>query len=808
MEQLEQSYVAGEMKAIFFDNPSNFYKVILVQIEECNFKTEKDEIVVTGNFGEITTDTHYRFVGNVVNHPRYGTQFQAISYEREKPTGKNGMIGYLSSERFPGIGKRTAEKIVEHFGEDTIDAILENPDSLGEISGLTKQKQKLIYDILQQSQGTEKTLIELANYGFSNNIAATIINAYKADTLKIIRENPYQLIEDIDGLGFRTADRLAEDLGFPADDSNRIKGAILSTINELCLSNGDTYVDSEELMNRTIQLLESSRRFLIEDAQLIEALVEMVQEMKIIEDDKRFALPSLYFSEEGIASSLDKLLNKNSNIDYPGMELKDEIKKMQKKLGITYDSVQSRAIEEALTHAFFILTGGPGTGKTTVLNGIVKLFCELNDLPDNPLEFRDGIYPIIMAAPTGRAAKRMNEMTGIPSSTIHRLLGLTGQENQNDEVYTAELEGKLLIIDEASMIDTWLLNRLLKSIPFGMQVIIVGDKDQLPSVGPGQVLHDLLASKVIPHIELEQIYRQADGSSIIPLAHDIKNGLLPGDFKNNQPDRSFFPCQAAQIEPLIRIVVEKAKARGFTSKDIQILAPMYKGPAGINALNTMMQEILNPNEGKKRREVKQFDFVYRVGDKVLQLVNQPELNVFNGDIGEITSIQFAKETEDKVDEITILFDATEVTYQKTDWNKFTLAYCCSIHKSQGSEFNMVILPMVKQYGRMLRRNLLYTAITRSKSKLILCGDEAAFAYATENAGDLRRTMLVEKLLRNKNKEKIVFTIDKQENTQPAPSIKEKMANNFILTIDMIKEREVDPMIGMEGVTPEHFMKKK
>lgn len=800
MELNEQPYVAGEMKAIFFENPSNFYKVILLEIEECNFKTEKDEIVITGNFGEITTDTHYRFVGNVINHPRYGTQFQAISYEREKPTGKNGLIGYLSSDRFPGIGKRTAEKIVEHFGENTIDAILDDPDSLAAISGLTKQKQELIHDVLQQSQGTEKTLIELANYGFSNNMAATIMNFYKTETLKTIRENPYQLVEDIEGMGFRTADRLAEDLGFPADDKNRIKGALLATVNELCLSNGDTYVESEELMTRALQLLESSRRFIIEDSQLIEALVEMVQDMKIIEDQKRFALPSLYFSEEGIAGSLDRLLNKKQAIEYPGVDLEKEIHKMQKELGITYDAVQAHAITQAISSAFFILTGGPGTGKTTVLNGIVKLFCELNGLPANPLEYHEGIFPIIMAAPTGRAAKRMNEMTGIQSSTIHRLLGLTGQENPNEDVYTAELEGKLLIIDEASMIDTWLLHRLLKSIPPGMQVIIVGDKDQLPSVGPGQVLHDLLASAVIPQIELEQIYRQAGGSSIIPLAHDIKNGKLPADFNINQSDRSYFPCQAAQIEPLIRIVVEKAKAKGFTSKDIQILAPMYKGPAGINALNTMMQEILNPNTDNKRREVKHFDFVYRVGDKVLQLVNQPELNVFNGDIGEITSIQFAKETEDKVDEITVLFDATEVTYKKMDWNKFTLAYCCSIHKAQGSEFNMVILPMVKQYGRMLRRNLLYTAITRSKNKLILCGDEGAFRFATENAGDLRRTMLVEKLLRNSESDKIIFTVDEPKAVEPSKP------KNFTLSIDMVLGQEINPMIGMEGVTPYQFMK--
>lgn len=797
MEETSQPYITGEIKAIFYENPSNFYKVVLISLEENNFELENDEIVVTGTFGEMTTDTRYRFFGSVVNHPRYGVQFQAISYEREKPTGKSGLIAYLSGERFPGIGKRTAEKIVEHLGLDSIDAILENPASLEGVKGLNDKKRALIYDVIQQTQGTEKTIIELVNYGFSNNMAAAIINVYKGDTLKIIKENPYQLIEDVEGLGFQTADRLAEELAIPADDKNRIKGALLATINDICLANGDTYVASNELMTYSLQMLETSRRFIIEDTLLIEALVELVEEMRIIEDERRFALPSLYFSEEGIAANLDQLLNKRQEVTYPETDIKKELKTIQKNLEIVYDAIQVDAIVRAISNRFFILTGGPGTGKTTVLKGIVQLFSALNDLPLDSNEFTDGIYPIIMAAPTGRAAKRMNEMTGIPSSTIHRLLGLTGQENPNEEMYTAELEGKLLIIDEASMVDTWLMHRLLKSVPAGMQVILVGDKDQLPSVGPGQVLNDLLESKAIPHIELSQIYRQADDSSIIPLAHDIKNGRLPDDFKSNQPDRSFFSCQAAQIEPLVRVVVEKAKAKGFTAKDIQILAPMYKGPAGINALNVMMQEIMNPNPDKKRREVKHFDFVYRVGDKVLQLVNQPELNVFNGDMGEITSIQLAKETADKVDEVTILFDTTEVTYQKKDWNKFTLSYCCSIHKAQGSEFDMVILPMVRQYGRMLRRNLLYTAITRSKNKLILCGEEASFAFATENTGDIRKTMLVEKIVRFNQREKQVYL-------EPKPP--EKIKESYILTHAMIINQEVDPMIGMTDLGPKEFMK--
>ena len=819
----DEFYILGEMKAIFYENSSNFYKVLLIEVEENNFSFEKDEIVVTGNFGEITVDTEYRFTGTVVDHPKYGKQFQSVRYEREKPAGKNGIISFLSGDKFPGIGKKTAERIVEHLGEEAIDLIIKDSTSLKSIPGLNPKKRSMIHEVLIQTQGTEKIIIELANFGFTNNQAAAILHFYKSKTLEILKENPYQLIEDIEGIGFKRADRWAEEMNVPPDDKNRIKGAILASLQEISLSNGDTYVGSDELLDKALQVLESSRRFVIHDDLLIESLMELIQDIRIIEDSSRFSLPSLYFSEEGIASNMDRLLKKDSNIRYPGVDLEKELQKTQKELGIRYDEIQSNAIKEALTTSLFILTGGPGTGKTTVLNGIVRLYCELNDVPVDYREYEKEIYPIIMAAPTGRAAKRMNETTGLPSSTIHRLLGLTGQENQNEEVYTQELEGKLLIIDEASMVDTWLMNRLLKSVPVGMQIILVGDKDQLPSVGPGQVLFDLLNSKVIPHIELSQIYRQSDGSSIIPLAHDIKNGTIPSDFLKNQSDRSFFSCRAAQIEPLIRTVVEKAKAKGYTSKDIQVLAPMYKGAAGIDALNEMMQEILNPNLNKKRREVTYFDHVYRVGDKVLQLVNHAELNVFNGDMGEITGIHFAKETEDKVDEMTILFDKVEVTYKKNEWNKFSLAYCCSIHKAQGSEFSMVILPMVRQYGRMLKRNLLYTAITRSKDKLILCGEEEAFAFAAENTGDLRKTMLVEKLIRNSEsssiysekepsvslKQKKTISQRKPKNETEQTSTEKTRAgktSRYTLTMEMIQESQLDPMIGMEDISPQHFVR--
>ncbi|EQC78573.1 RecD-like DNA helicase YrrC [Enterococcus sp. HSIEG1] len=551
------------------------------------------------------------------------------------------------------------------------------------------------------------------------------------------------------------------------------------------------------------------------------------------------------------------IISSQKEINYPKKTVEKTLRKIEKRLGIVYGSSQEEAIKEAIHSPLFILTGGPGTGKTTVINGIVQLFAELNDLDLDPAKYTEEMFPILLAAPTGRAAKRMNETTGLPSGTIHRLLGLNGRE-KTPSVAAKELEGGLLIVDEMSMVDTWLANTLFKSIPTNMQVIFVGDKDQLPSVGPGQVLHDLLEIEQIPKQELTEIYRQGDGSSIIPLAHAIKNGQLPADFTQNQRDRSFFACDAYKIEPLIAQIVQRAKAKGFTPQDIQVLAPMYRGAAGIDALNKMMQEIFNPNDGTKK-EVTWNETVYRIGDKVLQLVNSPEDNVFNGDMGQIVGIIPAKQSEDKVDELVIQFDATEVTYKRNEWNKITLSYCCSIHKAQGSEFKMVIMPMVHQYQRMLQRNLLYTAVTRSKELLILLGEPQAYQTCVTHESATRLTTLQERIngsdemtplqrqrlaqfeeaddpfsesnsqtTATMKSEKKTDTarepmsskqsVQKQEldlfATTPSESIiEETLPEGTIskeplsreLTIEMVQKNVVDPMIGMENLSPYDFL---
>ncbi|MBF8807432.1 MAG: ATP-dependent RecD-like DNA helicase [Enterococcus lacertideformus] len=859
MQPEEIPYFVGTVAAIFFQNPSNFYKVLLVRVNETTADYREKEIVVTGSFGEIQENELYRFYGELVDHPKYGRQLKVERYEQEKPTTLNGIVGYLSSEKFPGIGKKTAEKIVEQLGEEAIEKIIETPTVLKDIAGLNQAKRDMIIETIRLNHGMDQVILGLNRYGFGSQLSFSIYQTYKNEALDIIQKNPYQLVEDIDGIGFKRADNLAEQLGIEADSPRRIRAAVLHQIFQQAVQTGDTYVLAETLLQQTIKILETSRPIEIQPDQVATVIIQLVEEGKIQQEETNLYENSLYFSEWGIGNSIQRLLSRKKEIKYEEKEVKKNIRRIEKVFGIQYGESQEKALSEAVRSPLFILTGGPGTGKTTVINGIVNLFAELNGLELDPAKYTQEIFPILLAAPTGRAAKRMNETTGLPASTIHRLLGLNGREKATS-ISTKELEGGLLIIDEMSMVDTWLANTLFKAIPTNMQVILVGDKDQLPSVGPGQVLHDLLEIEQIPKVELNQIYRQGDGSSIIPLAHEIKAGNLPKDFTKNQKDRSFFRSDAYSIEPLIAKIVEKAKNKGFNAQDIQVLAPMYRGAAGIDALNKMMQTIFNPG-GAGRKEVHWNDTIYRIGDKVLQLVNTPELNVFNGDMGVITGIILAKDSEDKVDELVIQFDANEVTYKRNEWNKITLSYCCSIHKSQGSEFKMVILPMVHQYQRMLQRNLLYTAVTRSKELLILLGEEQAYATCVANESASRRTTLKKRIeendsmslvtrtklvayedslvgndpfeegtyttagetknskkttkSKNRDKENLekpsekevddLFTLATEENTEKEKlkplsveeTLTEQIPKNYILTTEAIEKKWIDPMIGME-----------
>ena len=824
----EKNYIVGQVVTTFYENATNFYKVLLVNVKDTNTPYMAQEIVVTGTFGQIQEDEIYRFFGDIVNHPRYGEQLKVDSYQQDKPTSQTGMIQYLSSDKFPGIGKKIAENIVTELGSDAIDKIIENPDCLLGIKGLNDKKIATLVETIKENYGMEQIIVGLNQYGFGNQLAFSIYQFYKEETLSIINENPYRLVEDIEGVGFKKADALAEKIGISADSSQRIRAALVHELFQSCLNTGNTYMEARQLLEVSLTTLESSRPVEIPPSAVADEVIRLSEEGVIIQEGTKLYEKSLYFSEVGITTSIKRLLKRKKEIKYPEKEINQGIKEIEKLFNISYGESQTQAIKEAVTSPFFILTGGPGTGKTTVVNGIVTLFAELNGLSLNLEDYTQDVFPILLAAPTGRAAKRMNEMTGLPASTIHRLLGLTGREKEVLEE-AKELEGGLLIVDEMSMVDTWLANTLLKSIPNNMQVIFVGDKDQLPSVGPGQVLTDLLGVEEIPKRELTDIYRQEDGSTIISLAHSIKNGKLPDDLTVNQKDRSFIACSVNQIESVVEQVVLRAKDKGFSSQNVQVLAPMYRGKAGIDQLNQMMQGILNGNDDGTRKEVKWLDKVYRIGDKVLHLVNSPEFNVFNGDMGEIVGITFAKDTDDKIDEMTLLFDETEVTYKRQEWNKFTLAYACSIHKSQGSEFQMVILPLVKQYGRMLQRKLIYTAVTRSRDLLILMGEKEAFRLAIESEMIPRQTTLKTRLvedeftLKRQEESMVLYEEEKTElvkeelTTQPSEIEKKEEVitlfddevqeelTNYELSPQLVINMSIDPMIGMGKTTPYDFL---
>lgn len=425
----------------------------------------------------------------------------------------------------------------------------------------------------------------------------------------------------------------------------------------------------------------------------------------------------------------------------------------------------------------------------------MEVFSELHGLSLDPAEYakKKEAFPIILAAPTGRAAKRMSESTELPAMTIHRLLGFTGQ--QKEEETDREIEGKLVIIDEMSMVDTWLGHQLLKALPKDVQILFVGDQDQLPSVGPGQVLKDMLESNVIPVVELTEIYRQSAGSTIIEMAHMIKRSEWSTNIVGKTSDRSFIAASADRILDAVHQIIDNAISKGHSIKDIQVLAPMYKGPAGIDGLNKMIQKMVNP-PSSKRKEVTFGDVVYRIGDKVLQLVNQPESNVFNGDMGEVISIIKANETVDKKELLVVSYDGIEVTYERKDLNQITLSYCCSIHKSQGSEFPIVIMPIVRAHRKMLKRNLLYTGITRAQKFLILCGEPEEFKAGILRADELaRQTTLQERL--NAYGEPHTATDEDSEETLEVEQ--EEVEKNYELTTDNILA--IDPMIGMAGITP-------
>ncbi|MBO9130458.1 ATP-dependent RecD-like DNA helicase [Bacillus sp. 165] len=759
----QQKYIKAQALHTIFHNEENLYSVVRMKIIETNENHNEKEIIVTGHFPRIHEEEVFTLYGCFKDHPRYGVQYHIESFKKEMPQTKNGLIQYLSSNLFQGIGKKTAEKIVNELGEEAISKIMDDASVLSGI--VNKEKATEIYQTIIEHQGLEKVMSFLSGYGFGTRLSIKIYQTYREQTLEVIRTNPYQLIEDVDGIGFGRADEIGKAFGISGNHSDRIRAGCLYTLEHVSLQEGHVYFEKNLLLSQTMSLL-NNQETKVTDDDILQEIVSLAQDEKVVIEEERIYLASLYYGEKGVVSSLHRLLNREEEIEeFPESEFLLTLGNIEESLQVQYAPLQKEAIQTAIHHPVMVLTGGPGTGKTTVIKGIVEMYAALHGISLDPKDYGEKKpFPILLAAPTGRAAKRMSESTGLPACTIHRLLGYTQEGSfQRDE--HDPIQGKLLIVDEFSMVDIWLANQLFKALPSTIQVIIVGDEDQLPSVGPGQVLKDLLSSGLLPTVRLTEIYRQADGSSIVQLAHAIKNGEVPQDISKQQGDRSFLQCSNAQVVEVVKQVCTNAQAKGFTARDIQVLAPMYRGPAGINVLNSSLQEVFNPNVNKKR-ELHHGEVIYRVGDKVLQLVNQPESQVFNGDIGEIVSVFYAKENVEQQDMMVISFDGIEVTYTKSDFNQITHAYCCSIHKSQGSEFPIVILPVVKSYYRMLRRNLIYTAITRSKRFLILCGEPEAFQYGINKKSDNERQTSLCQKLQERFEEMPSLEEDEMENISP------------------------------------------
>ena len=791
-EERGMSVLTGKVNRVIFAAPDSFYKVVAVAVTDTDFEWDDDELTVVGDMPTVQQGATYQFSGELVAHPKYGQQFRTQTVTATAPTNEAGVIDYLAGEDFPGIGRKTAARIVKILGADAVNVLMADPEQVDRLGLSTKQRETLM-KTLRRNNGAEQAVIELNNYGFSGRLASKIYDHFREKTMDILHDDPYRIAIEVPDVSFRRIDSLAVQLGIAPDDPSRLRGALFNQLG-LAAAGGDTYVDDRQLSTTTQQLLEG----VVEGPELVAQLQELIKAEHVVLDKQgRVFIRQLYDAEVEIAAQFNRLLDQHPQ-KVPAIDQK--LVRVERHLEIEYSDDQRAAIKEAIQHQCFILTGGPGTGKTTIINGYLTLFALLHDLDPDDLAAKPGHpSPVLLAAPTGRAAKRLSEATHLHACTIHHLLGITGRGNRLPEE-VEELSGALLIIDETSMVDTELMRLLVKSIPNNMQVLFVGDKDQLPSVGPGQVFNDLLANKAIPRAELHKIFRQRAGSAIVTLAHEIQAGRLPADLLSKQQDRSFTVCSANQVTPLILQVVKIALQKGIAADDIQVLAPMYRGPAGITAINRALQEMLNPQHpGQKSVAVN--DQELRIGDRVLYQVNNPDKEIYNGDIGTIVSLTPANAKKKQPATMTINFDGREVELGREDWYHLQLAYCMSIHKAQGSEFPVVIMPLVQQFHRMLARNLLYTGITRAKQKLILLGEPQAFQESVANPGLDRLTALPDRLrayLQGEEPEQGFSSADEQKEHEED----KQTGETFTLTAALIANETIDPMIGMEGVTPQ------
>ena len=717
------------VERITYQNPENGYSVLKVRV-----KGYDDLVAVVGNLLDANVGSVLSVEGDWKVDSRYGRQFAAQKWEETLPATVYGMEKYLGSGLIKGVGPKFAKLIVQKYGTDTFEVIEENVQALKEIPGIGPRRVRMIAESWARQKEVKNVMVFLQEHGVSTAFAARIYGQYGNESIARMRENPFQLADDIWGIGFRTADCIGEKLGFGKESYVRLRSGVMYTLSELA-DQGHVYATREQLTQRAAALLEA------EEPSIVMTLDQMLKDKDLIREDQvreedAVYLPPFYYAEIGVAGRLRRLASEpagdrlwirllEARRKSGNDNLSVDVGRIEQAVHMTYDQVQADAIRKAALAKVMILTGGPGTGKTTTTQGIIAAY-------------RAYGLEVLLAAPTGRAARRMSEATGLEARTIHRLLECKPPEGyqKNGE---NPLKGDVLIVDECSMIDIVLMNALLKAVPDSMRLVLVGDTDQLPSVGAGNVLRDVIESGAFPVVRLTRIFRQALESRIIRNAHRINAGQLP-DISNGRDTDFFFlsreePEQA--VAEIVDLVKRKLPARyGVSSSVIQVLTPMQRGAAGATSLNLALQEALNPaGEGLRRS-----GFVYRQGDRVMQVKNNYDKEVFNGDIGRIETVNPGERTL-KVD-----FEGRLVEYDQTELDELVHAYAATIHKAQGSEYQIVVMPILMSHYVMLQRNLVYTGITRAKKILVMVGTKKALAYAVQNVTVTgRNSMLKERL---------------------------------------------------------------
>ncbi len=736
-----KSYIKGKYKKAIFTSDKGYF-IGLFHLDETDNDVLSDfidkTITFTGYFHELNEGDTYIFHGEEIDHPRYGLQFNVSEYEKVKPEDKDGVIEFLSSSLFPKVGKKLATSIVEILGDKCLDKILEDKSILNLVPKITTKKIDLIYDNLIKYDESHQVIVYLTELGFNMKDSLEIYNKYKKDTLSIINDNIYRLIDDELDISFLKIDEVGRKLNIDRLDDNRIEALIIYLMKSMVFKSGDTYLNYQDIYDGLCKYLNLG----FDEIKFDDYLNKLNAKHKVCIEGRKYYLKEMFDAENNIVEKIRVLLSlpksKYKNID-------SLIEEHEKMYGITYNKLQKDAIKSSLEENVLIITGGPGTGKTTIVKEIIELYRLLNKLSGDDMN-----KELQLLTPTGRASKRLSEATGYSATTIHRFLKWNKETNTFaiDE-YNKDYS-KFIIIDEVSMIDEQLLDSLFKGLTDNIKIILVGDYNQLPSVSPGQVLKDLIESNVIKTIHLEELYRQSKNSYINTLANEIKNNDLSPNFLDQKSDYTFLECSSRSIRSNLINLSKQILEKGYDYKNVQIMAPLYKGENGIDILNSDLQQIFNPKH-KEKNELKIGDVIFRENDKVLQLVNMPEENIFNGDIGIINRITPANISKSGKTEIYIDFDSNIVKFLPKDFNKFRHGFVISIHKSQGSEFEVVVMPVSYSYHRMLYKKLIYTGITRAKKKLILLGEADVFVTAVSNNQELsRNTSLKEKLMMMNN----------------------------------------------------------